>query len=79
MVNFLKSNSKMNAIPSFDIQTFSKELKKSSKEIFRDFINKNKPKIQTKIQDRNKIFITFFSKSNLTKASNNIPLKPLKS
>lgn len=79
MINFLKSNPKIDAIPPFDIKTFSNQLKKSSKEIFRDFISKNKPKIQTKNQDRNKIFITFYSKSNLTKVNNNVPLKPLKS
>lgn len=69
----------MDAIPPFDIQTFSKEVKKSSKEIFRDFINKNKTKIQTTSQDKNKIFITFFSKSNQAKKNNNNFPKPLKS
>lgn len=69
----------MDAIPPFDIKTFSKELKKSSKEIFRDFINKNKTKIQTTNQDKNKIFITFYSRSNQAKINNNNPPKPLKS
>lgn len=69
----------MDSIPPFDIQTFSKEFKKSSKEIFRDLINKNKTKIQTTNQDKNKIFITFFSKSHRAKINNNNAPKLLKS